>query len=397
MYVYTRFFIKIHFNNYPYTHQLYLQRCMKKLDWYIIKNFLVTFFFSIALFIVITVIIDASEKTEDFVRSKLGFVNIMKTYYLGFIPHITALLFPLFVFIAVIFFTSRMASRTEIVAILASGVSYNRWLKPYIMGGCFLGILLWIGNFYFIPKANELRTSFEARYVDINSSYENTIKNVVNVAKDKKYFKIDSFTYAGIYNYDTATKASYNFFSYKVVNNKVIQNTRADRMAWDTIKKANQWKIYNATERLIDDKNEVLKTITEKPLQFNVQPAQLIREKYTKDKLTTPQLAAYIETEKKAGAENINELLIEYGRRNATPVTVLLLTLIGAIVAGKKVRGGSGSHLAVGFVVAALFILADKFSTVFCTKGNLPASIAVWIPNVVFGLVAIYLYKKAPK
>lgn len=370
---------------------------MKKLDWYIIKNFLVTFFFSIALFIVITVVIDASEKTEDFVRSKLGFVNIMKTYYLGFVPHITALLFPLFVFIAVIFFTSRMAGRSEIVAILASGVSYNRWLQPYVIGGSFLGALLWLGNLYVVPKANVLRTSFEARYVDVNSSYENLMKNVVNNTGTNLYLKLDSFTYAGIYNYDTGTKSSYNFFAYKVMNNKVIENTRADRMVWDTTKKANKWKIYNTVHRQIKDAKEQLQTKNEEVLAFTTRPNQLMREKYTKDKLTSPQLAAYIQSERKAGAENINELLIEYGRRNATPVTVLLLTLIGAIVAGKKVRGGSGSHLAVGFVVAALFILADKFSTVFCTKGNLPASIAVWIPNIVFSLVVVYLYKKAPK
>lgn len=370
---------------------------MKKLDWYIIKNFLVTFFFSIALFIVITIIIDASEKTEDFVRSKLGFVNIMKTYYLGFIPHITALLFPLFIFIAVIFFTSRMASRSEIVAILASGVTYNRWLKPYVLAGSFLGALLWLGNYYFIPKANELRTSFEAKYIDANSSYENLMKNVVNNTGNNLYLKLDSFTYAGIYNYDTGTKASYNFFAYKVINNKVVENTRADRMVWDTTKKLNKWKIYNTTKRNLNDVKEELLSKNEEVLTFTTKPNQLLREKYTKDKLTTPQLAAYIKTERKAGAENINELLIEQGRRNATPVTVLLLTLIGAIVAGKKVRGGSGSHLAVGFVVAALFILADKFSTVFCTKGNLPASIAVWIPNFIFSLVVLYLYKKAPK
>lgn len=370
---------------------------MKKLDRYIIKNFLVTFFFSIALFIVITVIIDASEKTEDFVRSKLGFANIMKTYYLGFIPHITALLFPLFVFIAVIFFTSRMAGRSEIVAILASGISYNRWLQPYVIGGSFLGVMLWLGNFYFIPKANELRTGFEAKYVDANSSYENLMKNVVNNTGSNLYIKLDSFTYAGINNYDTGTKTSYSFFSYKVVNNKVVQNTRADRMVWDTVKKAKQWKIYNTVNRQIIDAQEKLQTKNEEILAFTTKPSQLLREKYTKDKLTTPQLAAYIKSEKKAGAENINELLIEYGRRNATTVTVILLTLIGAIVAGKKVRGGSGSHLAVGFVVAALFILADRFSTVFCTKGNLPANLAVWIPNIVFCFVVLYLYKKAPK
>lgn len=369
---------------------------MKKLDWYIIKNFLVTFFFAIFLFIVISVVIDASEKTEDFVRSKLGFSKVVTLYYFGFIPHMTALLFPLFVFIAVIFFTSRMAGRSEVIAILASGVSYNRWLRPYVIGGGFLGLLLWTGNLFLIPKANELRTSFEARYIDANSSYENLIKNISGKGSDL-YFKLDSFTYAGVYNYDSVSKSSNTFFAYKIINNKVVENYRADRMYWDTAKKINQWKLDNITQRTLNGLEEKLQTTTNTKINLAAKPSQLIRDKYTKDKLSTIDLADYIEKERKSGAENINELLIELGRRNATPVTVLLLSLIGAIVAGRKVRGGSGSHLAIGFITAAMFIIADKFSTVFCTKGNLPASIAVWIPNIIFSFVVFYLYKKAPK
>ncbi|MEQ1624341.1 MAG: LptF/LptG family permease, partial [Sediminibacterium sp.] len=144
---------------------------MKKIDWYILKKFLTTFFFAIFLFTVIAVVVDVSEKTDDFVKSQLGFVKIITQYYYGFIPHIIALLFPLFVFIAVIFFTSKMAGKSEIIAILASGTSYARWLRPYWVGGILLAILLWFSNQYIVPKANQIRGTFEAKYIDGNSSY----------------------------------------------------------------------------------------------------------------------------------------------------------------------------------------------------------------------------------
>jgi lipopolysaccharide export system permease protein len=369
---------------------------MKKLDWYIIKNFLVTFFFSIFLFVIITVVIDASEHADNFVQSKLGFYQIFVQFYLGFIPHMTALLFPLFVFIAVIFFTSKMAGRSEIIAILASGISYNRWLKPYAIAGIFLAGILWLGNMKLIPKANERRTSFETKYIDANSSYERTI-STIRINDDVQHLKIDSFTYGGFYNYDTSTKSSSTFFGYVIKNNEIVKNFRADRMFWDTAKGANRWMLENVTTRTLVGISEVFKKTSLEPLALQAKPNQLKREKFTKDKMSSTELEAYIKKEKASGSENINELLIEQGRRHATPVTVFLLTLIGAIIAGRKVRGGSGSHLAMGFIIAALFILADKFSTVFCTKGNLNATLATWIPNIIFTFVMLYLYKKAPK
>jgi lipopolysaccharide export system permease protein len=367
---------------------------MKKIDWYIIKNFLVTFIFAILLFIAITVVIDFSEKADDFVKSNLGFAKIFSTYYFGFIPHITALLFPLFVFIAVIFFTSKMAERSEIVAILASGVTYKRWLQPYLIAGIFIGSILWLASAFVVPNANRMRTAFEAKYIDANSSYENLTKSLNNRG-NAIYVKLDSFTYAGIYNYDSATKTSSTCFGYTVKNDKVISCFRADKLIWDA--KPKKWKIENVVIRTIDSIKETIVSLPVKILNFNSTPDDLYRGKYTKDILTTPFLNRYIDIEQKRGSENVNELLVERGRRNATPVTVVLLTLIGAIVAGKKVRGGSGSHLAIGFVIAALFILTDKFSTIFSTKGNFPPTIAVWIPNIIFCFVTLYLYKKAPK
>ncbi len=367
---------------------------MKILDWYIIKKFLSTFFFSILLFIVITLVIDVSEKTDDFVKSHLSTAQIFKQYYLGFIPHMMAMLFPLFVFIAVIFFTSQMAARSENIAILASGVTFNRWLRPYFIGGLFLASLLWVASMFLIPNANKKRTAFETKYIDANSSYEKTM-SIANNRGNSMYIKIDSFSYAVINNYDTATLSSNGCTVYRLTNDKVFETLKADRLYWD--KKTKKWMLDNVFKRDIDTVKETLAQLQSNNLATAVTPQDLLRGKYTKDILTSPDLKRFIDLEQQKGSENINELMVEYGRRTATPVSVIILTLMGAIVAGRKVRGGSGSNLAVGFITAALFILADKFSTIFSTKGNLHPYIAVWIPNIIFSFVVLYLYKKAPK
>lgn len=363
---------------------------MKKLDWYILRKFLTTFFFAIFLFAVISIVVDVSEKTDDFVKSQLGFKRIITDYYFGFIPHIIALLFPLFVFIAVIFFTSKMAGKSEIIAILASGTTYGRWLRPYWIGGIFLSVLLWFANQYVVPKANQIRGSFEAKYIDANSSYTSILAKPNNV-----YLKVDSFTYAGIIYYDTLTKRGGPVYFFKVINNAMVENTRAESISWDTATK--KWRLDMLIDRKLEPMQELLAQSAMKQMNFNFKPADLSRDKYTKDKLTTPELDRFIALEELRGSEGLNGLKVERYRRDATCVTVLLLTLIGAIVGGRKVRGGSGVHLAVGSATAALFIITDRFSTIFSTKGNLPPFIAAWIPNFIFVFVIIYLYRKAPK
>jgi lipopolysaccharide export system permease protein len=367
---------------------------MKKLDWYIVKKFLSTFFFAIFLFTVIAVVIDVSEKADDFVKANIGFKRIVTDYYLGFVPHIVALLFPLFVFIAVIFFTSKMAGRSEIVAILASGTSFNRWLRPYWIGGLVLAGMLWVGNEYLIPKAEKIRGSFEAKYIDPNSSYESLAKSRYGNGTDL-YLRLDSFTYAGIYNYDTGSKRGGPVFLDRVVNNQLVKNVRAESLYWDTASK--KWKLETVLHRELNGIHEKVYMIPNETMSFDFTPADIRKDKYTKDKLSSPELKRLIQLEELRGSEGLNELKVEQGRRNATPVTVLLLTLIGAVVAGRKARGGSGVHLAIGFITAALFILTDKFSTIFSTKGNLPPTLAAWIPNIIFVFVAIALYRNAPK
>jgi lipopolysaccharide export system permease protein len=362
---------------------------MKIIDWYILKNLLLTFFYSLFLFAFISVVIDISEKTDDFVRSGLTSTQIFKEYYLGFIPHILALLFPLFVFLATIFFTSKMAGRTEVVAILASGTSFNRFLRPFIFAGLILGGILWLGNRYVIPGANAIRVSFQANYIDRNSTYNPLVANRSNI-----YLQIEANTYAGI-NYDTASKTGTSFFVQHISGNKVDYNLRADLIKWDTAH--NNWKLENVIERRVDGLKETVTMTPSMNKNYTFKPLDLKRDEYTKDKLSTPELDRFIEFEEKRGVEGLNALKVERHRRDATPAAVVLLCFIGVVVSSRKVRGGSGVHLAIGFMAAALFILADRFSTIFSTKGDMNPVLAAWMPNIIFLFIAYLFYRKAPK
>ena len=365
---------------------------MKKIDWYILKKFLVTFIFCLLLFTVIAVAVDTSEKTDNFVQSGLSTYEIITQYFFGFVPFIWSLLFPLFVFIAVIFFTSKMASNSEIIAILASGTSYNRFLRPYIIGGLFLSIVLWVGTRYWIPKANVLRSNFQQNYIDKNNP---NINRQYGNCYNCFYLRADSNTFVGIKNFDTASKSSSGFFLDRVKNNQLTYNIRANRLVWNASK--NKWELINAVERFIDSLEERVVYHDTLAIRLSVQPSELRKDYYLKDKLTTPELVTFIRKEEKRGTEGLNTFEVERHRRNATPTTVFLLTIIGVVIASRKTRGGSGVHLALGITIAALFIIADRFSTVFATKGNFPPMLAAWIPNLAFAFVAYWLYRRTPK
>src|SRR5688572_17070845 len=365
---------------------------MGKIDWYILKNFLVTFVFCMLLFMVVAVAVDTSEKADDFVKTGLSTYDIITQYYFGFVPFIWGLLFPLFVFISVIFFTSRLASRSEIIAILASGTSFNRMLRPYLVGGLFLGMILWFGGRYLIPKANGIQATFKANYLDKNDPTKN---RQMSDCHNCFYRRIDSITYVGIKNYDTSSKSGNSFFLDRVKNNKVVYNVRSNFFQWDTTVK--KWRLQNAVERKVDSMGEVTSMKDTMLLNIGLKPEELRRDEYLKDKLTTPELAAFINLEESRGTEGLSALKVERYRRTATPFAVLLLTIIGAVLASRKTRGGSGKHLAIGIITAALFILSDRFSTVFATKSNFPPLLAAWVPNIIFSVVAFWMYKKAPK
>lgn len=364
---------------------------LKKIDRYILSKYMTTFFFCLLLLTVIVVVVDISEKTDDFVKSKLPASKIITDYYFGFIPRIDAMLFPLFVFIAVIFFTSKMATRSEVVAILSSGVSYRRFLLPYIVGGLFLSVLLWLGYQYVVPKANKKWGDFEATYIDPNFGNNGTS----NTYKQHIYFRNDSNTYIGIAGYDTVSRNGNGFFVQRFSNNKLLYNLRADNFNWDTA--TSKWRLVNVTERTLKGITETVTRLPELKMSYDFKPVDLRKDEYLKDQMPTPVLNQFIKREKLRGSEGLNALLVERYNRDAIPVSVLILTIIGAVLASRKVRGGSGLHLALGVVISVLYILFSRFTIVFATKGSFTPFLAAWTPNFFFGLLAFYLYKKAPK
>jgi lipopolysaccharide export system permease protein len=366
---------------------------MKKLDWYIIKKFIFTTFFILLMMSLIACIIDASEKTDDFVKAGVSTYQIITEYYAGFVPFIISMIFPLMVFIGVIFFTSQMASRSEIIAIIASGVHFNRFLRPYLVGAIILGGSFWWATQYLIPKANVLRGNFQATYIDSRNSYE--IGQYY--AKGNNYYvRLDSNTYAGLRSYDTSSKTANNgFFMEKLKGNQLVYNVRADYIKWDTAKKG--WRAENVMERKIDGLKETIEVKPTMYISLDIKPTEIRPDKYLKDKMTTPELMKFIKAEEARGSEGLNEYKVERYRRDATPVSVLILTMIGVAVSSRKTRGGSGLNLAIGIVTASIFVIMDKFSLTFSTKGDFPPMLAAWMPNLVFSVIAFMMYRLAPK
>ena len=362
---------------------------MKKIDSYILKKYLTTFFFCLLLFTAIVIVIDVSEKTDDFIKSGLPASRIITDYYFGLVPRIDAMLFPLFVFISVIFFTSKMADRSEVIAILASGVSFRRFLLPYWIGSGFLAIMLWLIYQFVLPRANAIWGTFEAKYVDYYNPSD------PRAFPQNYYFRLDSNSYAGIKYYDTTSKTGGNFFIQRFNNNKLAYNLRADNINWDTASK--KWKLNSVMERFFNNDKERVKHHPTLLMAYNFKPVDLRKDEYLKDRLPTPELKEQIRKEQLRGSEGINSLLVERYNRDAIPVSVIILSMIGATLSSKKVRGGSGFHLAVGVIMSVLYILFGRFSLVFATKGNFTPFLAAWVPNIVFGILAYYFYKRAAR
>ncbi len=363
---------------------------LKILDWYIIKKFFSTFVFAMLLFTAIAVVIDTSEKADDFVKSGMSAWQLVTHYYIGFVPFIMSMIYPLFLFIAVIFFTSKMAGRSEFIAILAGGVRYNRILRPYLLGSIFLAVIFWLASQYWVPRANEIRTDFQAVYVDGNSTY-----NPDPWRNNNYYLRVDPTTFVGFRYYDTIQKSGSAFFLQKIRDNKVYYNLRAETVKWDPAKK--RWKLLTVIEHNFNGLQESVRKLDTMEINLNVQPKELRRDDYMKDKLTTPELKEFIRMEEVRGAEGLNMFKVENYHRDATPFSVIIMTMLGVVVASRKVRGGSGLHLAFGFVMASIFVVMDKFSLTFATKGNFPPLLAAWLPNMIFSGVAFWLYLRTPK
>ncbi len=357
---------------------------IKKLDWYIIKRFVGTFFYAIIILALVSCIIDLGEKMDDFVKNHAPVIAILN-YYKDFIPHISALLYPLFIFIACIFFTSKLAYKSEIIAMLATGMSFQRLMRPYIIGGAFLGLLALLANHIIVPIANKQRLDFEDHYVH----------EARNAADRNVHIQLSRTLLVYMQSYDYPSNTGMRFTAERIDGTLLKEKLKAETASYDAKKK--QWKLHNVRLTQNDDIHETVKFYPELIRQYPFTPKDLRQDDDVKEALTTPQLNKYIERQKLHGNENLNLYYVEKERRTAQPFAGFILSLIGVCIASRKIRGGSGLHLAIGIAISALYIMALQLSTTFSTKAGLNPMLAVWIPNFIFGGVAFYLYRRQVK
>lgn len=359
---------------------------LKIIDRYIIGKFLATFFLTIALILAIAVVFDISEKIDNFVTKGATASEIIFDYYLNFVMYYGNLFSAMIVFIATIFFTSRMTGNTEIVAILTGGVSFRRLMWPYFVAATILaGISFALGN-YVIPKTNVTRLSFEHTY--ISGHKKDRFKNIHRQIKPGHIIFFE--------NYNTERNSGYHF-TYEIFEDHNLKSKlKADFIKLDTVK--NVWRLDNYSLRTIDSLgNEHLSSGRQKDTTFNFKPDEIVPRLYTVEMMNTPELNQFIEKEKIRGSENLNYYLIEKYKRLSWPVATYILVLIGVSICSKKTRGGLGLNIALGLMVCVSYIFFMQISTTFATLGNFPPLLAVWFPNIVFSIIAIYLYYIAPK
>lgn len=358
---------------------------MKILDKYIIKKFLGTFFFSLALIIVIAVVFDISEKLDDFIERKAPFSAIVFDYYFNFIPYFANLFAPLFIFISVIFFTAKMASNTEIVAILNSGISFRRLLYPYFVASLFLAGLSFYFNGWVIPHSNKVKLNFENLY----------IKNPVEFKDRNLHRQISPGIYMYLEGYNNVENVGYRFSLERIENGKRNWFLNSDRIIWDSTD--SKWRIENYYIRTIVGFKETIRAGQRLDTTLSIKPADFKRRLNSIDAMDTPTLNKFIREEEAQGSENVNTYLIEKYRRIAVPFSTFILMLIGVSLSSKKSRGGIGVQLGFGIFLSFTYILFQQFSNTFAVNGSIPSLIAVWIPNMIFAVIAFYLVRIAPK
>ncbi len=355
---------------------------IKLLDAYIVRKFLGTFFFALGLIILIAIVFDISEKIDDFIEKEAPLREIVFDYYLNFIPYFGNLFSPLFVFISVIFFTSRMSANTEIVAILASGISFKRFLLPYMIAATVIaGISLYLNNSV-LPHANVKRTKFELEYIKNRFVYKS--RNVHRQVSPGQYIYFES--------YNNTDNIGYQFSFEKFADGKLTFKLLSDRIFWDSVK--TKWTVENYFIRSINGLKEEMKYGYRFDTTFTFTPADFNRRvDYAVETMDYTELNSFIEAEKMRGSEEVVFYQIEKYKRFSYPLATFILTLIGVSLSSKKARGGIGVQIGLGILLSFTYIMFMQISTTFATNGNVPALLAVWIPNLIFAVVAFFLVR----
>jgi lipopolysaccharide export system permease protein len=358
---------------------------MKKIDWYIIRKFLGTFFYAIALLAVIIIIFDLSEKIDDFIEKDAPLNEIIFNYYFNFIPYLVNMFSALFTFIAVIFFTSRLAVNTEIIAILSSGVSFWRLLRPYLISATLLGLLSFVLASYIIPVTNRQLFAFERTY--IKSPKRNQSVNI--------HMQISPGVFVYVERFNNFTDTGQKFSIEKIDDTGLYYKLTADQIKYDSL--SNTWSIINYKVREIDSIGEVITQGQQIDTAMNMLPGDFMVDIARMKVLTTPELNQLIAVEKLKGSGAVIALQVEKHSRIAFPFANVILAVIGVSVSSRKIRGGTGLHLGIGLTLTFSYVLFMQISTVYGVYGGIAPIVATWIPNLLFGLLAVFLIRIAPK
>lgn len=371
---------------------------LKKLDRYILAKFLKTFLFSITLILLIFIVFDIKDKLPTFSQKSIPLKEIILDYYLMYIPYYGNFFSPLFTFIAVIFFTSKMAHQSEFIAILSSGTSFRRIMRPYLIGAFIIGFSSLALNHFILPKVFEIKIAFEDKW--INDGYSSEEHNIHKKIGPNRLLYLESYDN----RINTGTRPSIE----DVVNNKQIYFLTADNMQWDSLGK--QWTFNNVYERKITEQNRLDTLKNNKPIfkQTNTFykskkikmpfiPADMWRYESKIEAMNYFELKDYIVRERMKGSNMIEFFEVEQYKRSAFPFATFILTVIAVCVSSRKVRGGVGLQIALGLLLSCLYIMFLYIFKTIATTGFLPPILAVWTPNIIFSFVALYFYRTAQK
>lgn len=360
---------------------------IKILDWYIIKKFIGTYIYSIMLIISISIVFDINENLAKFSESHAPLRAIVFDYYLNFIPYFANLFSPLFVFIAVIFFTSKLAGNSEIISMLAAGVSFKRLMRPYMISCVAISILSFFLSAYVIPHGTVIRQNFE-------TIYKNKTKNT---SADNVQLQVGAGVIAYIQHYDNNLKKGYGFCLDKFENKKLVSHLTAMEIQYDTISDSkNHWKMTNWKVRRLKGLREVITSGIQKDTLIQMEPTDLVYSKGQQETFTSPELRAYISKQIDRGSGNVVQYQVEYHKRIAASFASFILTTIGFSLSSRKRKGGMGLYLGIGLALSFGYIMLQTVSSTFAINANLPPMLAAWIPNIIFAVVAYFCYRNAP-
>lgn len=358
---------------------------ISRIDQYIIKKYLGTFFLAITLIISISIIFDISENIDDFITKKAPLQAIAIDYYLNFIPYFANLFSALFTFIAVIFFTSKMAYNSEIIAILASGISYNRFMRPFMIASGIIAVMSWILGNFIIPASTEARVNFRNTY--IKNEYINNDKNI--------HRQLEPGLFVYMQSYNNKLDVGYRFSIDQFEDRRLVSKLIAESIKWDREKK--KWVIQNYYIRDMHGPQEIIKSGTSIDTTLRMLPTDFGQQSSKEETMDYWQINAHIKDLKLRGVDNVARYEQEKYRRTAGPISTFILSVIGVSLASRRMRGGMGLHLGLGLLLSFSYIMFMQVSTIFAIKVGFNSLLAVWLPNIVYSLIAIGLYRWASK